>query len=78
MSTRTATTKIERAVEAIESLTIAVVVAHGAADADKPGAVKNVADAREEAAAAFREFLSPLLRVHESIEVTLPDQAKAS
>lgn len=68
MSTRVATTKIERAVEAIESLTLATVVAHHAPTAAlRSTAVKNIADAREECVTAFSDFLTPVLRVHEGV-----------
>jgi hypothetical protein len=59
-----ANTKIERAVEAIESLALAVCIAQKALPMNRKGeAIKNVADARAECRTAFREFLIPTLRV---------------
>lgn len=64
MSTPQANTKIERAVEAIESLTLATVTAQLASGkTEKVHAFENVKAARAECAAAFREFLQPILRV---------------
>lgn len=57
-------TKIERAVEAIESLTNAVIASHGEKDPRRGAALyQNVTDARAECAEAFREFLAPTLRL---------------
>ena len=60
-------TKIERAVEAIEGLTIAVVSAQGGNKSGLPGEslmrYNNVRDARQEVREAFADFLSPVLRV---------------
>jgi hypothetical protein len=66
MASPQANTKIERAVEAVEGLAVAVV----AAQVHKSGAASesrmrfdNVGDARQELRDAFAEFLSPVLRV---------------
>lgn len=66
MASAQANTKIERAVEAIESLTIAVVTAqHGVVGLpdETRRRYENVKDARQELRDAFAEFLSPVLRV---------------
>ena len=59
-------TKIERAVEAVESLTIAVVAAQ-IKKSGVPGESRmhytNVSNARQELRDAFADFLSPVLRV---------------
>jgi DnaJ-domain-containing protein 1 len=62
-----ANTKIERTVEAVESLTIAVIDAQrgnssGSAD-ESLRRFYNVQDARQELRDAFAEFLKPTLRV---------------
>jgi hypothetical protein len=62
MASPQANTKIERAVEAVESLTLAIIIAqigkkHGSPRFD------DVKDARQELRDAFAEFLSPVLRV---------------
>lgn len=58
-------TKIERAVESIEALTVAVSAAQQRTltVTQREAAVMNVADAREECHTAFREFLMPTLRL---------------
>jgi hypothetical protein len=60
-------TKIERAVEAVEGLSIAVVAAQLGNKSGLPGESKmrynNVQDARQELRDAFADFLSPVLRV---------------
>ena len=53
-------TKIERAVEAVESLTVAVV---NAAHQGNRESFDNVKDARQELRVAFSEFITPTLRV---------------
>lgn len=55
--------KIERVVEASESLTNAVVTLREKADDDRTRALADVADAREEMKTALREFLQPTLRI---------------
>jgi len=64
MASPQANTKIERAVEAVEGLTVAVVAAQ-----TKPHPFggsntlyNNVKDARQELRDAFAEFLAPVLR----------------
>lgn len=77
MASPQANTKIERAVEAVEGLTVAVVAAQATTlSAPDVGEHKrrppnysalarfhNVRDARQELRDAFAEFLSPVLRV---------------
>ena len=65
MASPQANTKIERAVEAVESLTIAVVAAQAKPHplGGSTGLYNNVRDARQELRDAFAEFLSPVLRV---------------
>jgi len=62
-----ANTKIERAVEAFESLAIAVVEAQRGNSSEMPGQRRmlfdNVQDAREELRNALAEFITPTLRV---------------
>jgi len=53
--------KIERAAEAVESLTVAVCAAQGHPAPSKE--FINVIDARQELREAFTEFLAPTLRV---------------
>lgn len=63
MASAQANTKIERAVEAVESLTTAVVAAHTILPGQRAMQFDNVRDARQELRDAFAEFLSPVLRV---------------
>ena len=67
MASLQANTKIERAVEAVESLTVAVVASQAGSRPGLPGesAIRygNVQDARQELREAFAEFLTPVLRV---------------
>lgn len=66
MASPQANTKIERAVEAVEGLTVAVVASqHNRAGLPSESAMRyaNVRDARQELRDAFAEFLSPVLRV---------------
>ena len=67
MASPQANTKIERAVEAVEGLTVAVVAAQVNNRSGMPGESRmrfdNVSDARQELRDAFAEFLSPVLRV---------------
>lgn len=56
--------KIERAVESIESLTLAIVANNLATDAsDRRNTYQSVQDAREECKTALRDFITPTLRV---------------
>lgn len=64
-STPQVNTKIERAVEAIESLTNAVVTLREKPDDDRKAAFEAVVDARQECRDAFEDFLRPIFRVHE-------------
>lgn len=57
------TTKLELAVEAIESLANAVYTLRQSPDADRAAVMLFVTDAREECANALRSFLEPTLRV---------------
>lgn len=63
-STPQANTKIERAVEAIEALTIATITLHEKPDDERAKAFSLVVDARKECRDAFEDFLRPVLRVH--------------
>jgi hypothetical protein len=58
-------TKIERAVEAVEGLTLAVVAAQVCNNSglENKALYGNVTDARQELRDAFADFLSPVLRV---------------
>lgn len=58
-----ARTKVERAVESIESLANAVYTLHEKPDDDRKVAMQGVLEAREECSAALSEFLAPVLRV---------------
>lgn len=61
-----ANAKIERAVEAVENLTVAVVAAQSAIaglPAECERRYNDVRDARKELRTAFGEFLAPVLRV---------------
>lgn len=62
MSTQT-NTKIERAVESIESLANAVVTLREKPDDDRNAAFRDVLEARAECSEAFADFLKPVLRV---------------
>lgn len=63
MSTPAQNTKIERVVEGVESLAVAV-VAHQAAEKGRRGRTFNVVlEARKELHGALAEFLRPTLRV---------------
>lgn len=55
-------TKIERAVESIESLANAIVTLREKPDDDRSAAFAEVIDARQECYKAFADFLQPVLR----------------
>lgn len=63
MSNPVTEAKIERVVEAQESLANAVVTLREKADDDRASAMTEVAEAREELKTALREFLQPTLRI---------------
>lgn len=63
MPTPQQNTKIERAVEAIESLTNAVVTLRDKPDDDRTAAMKDVMEARQECREALASFLQPMLRL---------------
>lgn len=56
-------TKIERVTEGIEALTLAVAAAVGTNGDRARAAFDNVSDARAECKAAFRDLITPTLRV---------------
>jgi hypothetical protein len=56
-------TKIERVVEAVESLATAVVAQQRAAPDENPMKMENVCDARKELRTALADFLRPALRI---------------
>jgi hypothetical protein len=63
MASPQANTKIERAVEAVESLTVAVVAAQRGKRDESVMRFTNVKDARQELRDAFSEFITPTLRI---------------
>jgi hypothetical protein len=62
MNTPENNTKIERVVEAVESLTHAVVSNHTAPKGRRAATFNNVQDARGELREALAEFVKPVLR----------------
>jgi hypothetical protein len=64
MSNPVVNTKIERAVEAIESLTVAVAANVARGKGEPHGSrFQDVKEARDELATSFRDLLQPTLRV---------------
>lgn len=56
-------TKVERAVESIETFTNAIITLREKADDDRAHAMRDVVEARAECKDALMDFLAPTLRV---------------